>query len=107
MGGSAVLTPTTPRFPRRSGAPAPRGCAQNPRSPVQAGAARRHAARAEGSLARTAGDRRLGDPARPRRAVVPDVDRPQRAARGDARHSRRVSQYLIAVLWAVVGAGAG
>src|SRR4029077_16502338 len=99
---------------QRHSARPPRGDAAAPRraSGVRRGRRPRlrhgwDAAGAQGAVAWSAGRRRLGDPPGAGRDCVPHVDRPQRAHRRDARHSAAVNQYLIAILWAVVGAAGG
>ncbi|TMC37370.1 MAG: prepilin peptidase [Chloroflexi bacterium] len=71
---------------------------------------RRHAARAQSAFARPAYRGRLGRAALPGGDRVPAVDGKTGSPRGDAGHSATVNQdpdYLIALLWAVVGAAGG
>src|SRR5207237_9649980 len=67
----------------------------------------RHAAGAQSPLPRPAHRRRLGSPAVAGRDRVRALDREKSTARRDAGNSATVNQYLLALLWAIVGAGGG
>src|SRR5438132_11324874 len=96
-----------PARPARGDAAAPGGAAARGRGDRPRLRERRNSAGAQGTLARVEDGRRLGGPALAGSDLVPPLDGPERASRRDAGDSQTVNPYLIALLWAVVGAAGG